>query len=247
MGSSVNPRGQLCTEVVSMITQVDMCQPIVTSPERKLNYRFMAAEAYWILSGSQQLVDLSIYCGKMANYSDDGMILQGAYGPKFLSQILYVRDTLLQDKDSRQAVMTIWERNPRPSRDIPCTVSLQFLIRQGYLHTIVYMRSSDCWLGWPYDVFSFTMMTAYLNLMLPMGLKLGKLRIIAGSQHIYMNDQEKVNALINSPRGGDIKGITLYGLNTPDDLLECLSYAKNAPNCDVLNVIQHMLCKESPQ
>ena len=42
-------------------------------------------------------------------------------------------------------------------KDIPCTVSLQFLIRENKLHLFVNMRSNDVFLGLPHDIFCFTM------------------------------------------------------------------------------------------
>lgn len=246
--SSVSPRSQGTREHMAFHSVVDMEHPIVSIPDRKLNYRFMAAEAYWILTGQQGLIDLTPYCERMADFSDDGMILSGAYGPRFLSQVRYIADVLTGEPETRQAVMTLWERNPRPSRDIPCTVSLQWLLRDNKLHCIAFMRSSDCWLGWPYDVFSFTMMSAYVLLQMKQLRKhdyqLGNLRILAGSQHIYDRDVKRVAEVIDSSRGRDLdlEPMTLSGLNTPEDLLTVLGHARDAQNEQVLLQLQANLC-----
>ena len=56
-------------------------------------------------------------------------------------------------------IINIWRENPRSSKDIPCTLSLQFFLREAsdqlWLHTIATMRSNDAWLGVPYDTFNF--------------------------------------------------------------------------------------------
>ena len=116
-----------------------------------------------------------------------------------VSQLEYCKRTLRQDLDSRQAVLTIWQPRPEPSKDIPCTVSMQFLIRDNKIHTIVNMRSSDAYLGLPYDLFVFSCITAKLrDLMGKRGLRLGNLTVFAGSSHIYQRDYAKAfNCSIN--------------------------------------------------
>lgn len=242
-GMDVSPRDQATNEIMGYQTCIDMQYPIVTIPSRELNYRFMAAEAYWILTGQQGLDELTPYCKRMAEFSDDGVTLSGAYGPRFISQARYVVDTLVNDNSSRQAVTTIWERNPRPSKDIPCTVSLQWLLRNNKLHCIAYMRSSDVWLGWPYDVFTFTMMTCYIialaNQKAMTGWELGNLRVMAGSQHLYKRDSEKAIKVYSShPKDdGDILPMTSRGLISPDVPIGVLGYARICPNSDVIKVL----------
>lgn len=246
--SIVSPRNQATREYLGFQTKVDMQYPIVTIPSRQLNHKFMVAEAYWILKGLQGLDELTPYCQRMAQFSDDGRTLSGAYGPRFLSQVRYVTDILSAQPDTRQAVMTLWERNPRPSRDIPCTVSLQWLLRDNKLHCIAFMRSSDCWLGWPYDVFSFSMMSAYVLLQMQNtgagnDYELGTLRILAGSQHIYARDEPKVINLLASSDNGDIQPITLHGILTPDDLCASLGDIRNTQKDNILDHIQQQLCR----
>jgi thymidylate synthase len=99
---------------------------------------------------------------------------------------------LKEDQDSRQAVLTIWRENPIASRDVPCTLSMQFFLRKAsgelFLHCITNMRSNDIWLGTPYDSFNFSAISFYIALFLNkegIKCKLGKLTINAGSRHLY--------------------------------------------------------------
>lgn len=183
-GSPVNVRGFDTLELLHDTMIVDMQVPIITNISRKLNYKLMASEALWILEGRDD-----IFHKVMEKYSDDGVTLAGAYGPKIIYQIPYVVDKLTKDRYTRQAVLTIWEREPAPSKDIPCTVSMQFMIRDDVLSMHVYMRSSDIWLGVPYDIFSFSMVghvIAVLTNSTP-----GLLHITAGSRHMYISDTKK--------------------------------------------------------
>jgi thymidylate synthase len=241
-GMEFSPRGMLTKEVGGVSTTVSMTNPIVTNPERRLDYRFMAAEAYWILSGSSELNHPSLV-KNLKKYSDDGVFMRGAYGPPFREQLDYCVRVLDNDPYTRQAVMTLWRPNPIPSKDIPCTVSMQFLMREGYINTMVFMRSSDAWLGWPYDVFNFTMMTMFLQLKLKTLPKLGLLKIMVGSQHLYERHFRDAERLLKDG-GGDILLIKPHGINTPDLLLDVLDIIRNCPSdVDPLTIMRNTLCQ----
>ena len=192
-GVATYPRGFICYELMNVHLDINMFQPIVTAPARKLGYRFLCAEAAWILNGDDRVETIAPYSKIISEFSDDGKIFFGSYGTKIVAQLAYVAHKLIADNDTRQAVLTIWRENPGYSRDIPCTISVQFLIRDGYLHCIDTMRSSDIWLGIPYDMFNFTMLSSYLilllNKMADLELKLGKLFFNLGSFHLYKRDK----------------------------------------------------------
>ena len=175
---------------------VDMDKPIITLPERKLNYNFMTGEAWWILDGRNDVKSLKQYMGVIERYSDDGIRFFGAYGPKIVDQLSYCIKTLVKDRDSRQSCLTIWRQNPPYSKDIPCTLSLQFFLREDRLYTVANMRSQDIWLGLPYDAFNFSAISFFMCLSLrdilkQPTLKLGELYINAASRHIYETNYQE--------------------------------------------------------
>ena len=189
-GEDCFPRGKHTRELTGLCSEIDMAFPIVCEPKRKLGYKFQAAEAAWILTGNDQVASIAPFSKKIVDFSDDGVTFFGAYGPRILEQIFYVVDKFLEDPNTRQAVITTWRINPPRSKDIPCTVSLQWLYRGRKLHCIANMRSSDAWLGWPYDVFNFSMISGYLALLLRSSgfnqpIEMGSLKLFAGSQHLY--------------------------------------------------------------
>lgn len=204
-GEKVEPRGKVCFELLAYRGQaVSITHPIIVADRRKLGYKFMAAEAAWILSGHNAVQTIAPYSRAISQFSDDGWTYSGAYGPMIRDQLRFVASTLAEDTFSRQAVMTIWRPNPRPSKDIPCTVALQFLIRDGELNCIATMRSSDVWLGWVYDVFNFSMLTWYLKLGLRkhygVDVGPGSVLINAGSQHLYAENVEAAVATSHASR-----------------------------------------------
>jgi thymidylate synthase len=170
-------------ERVGVTVRFDASRALLVHPARGLNYRFAAAEFLWIAAGLDEVAPLARYNKKMASFSDDGVHLAGAYGPRLASQWDYVLGTLRADPDSRQAVAVIWTPRPAPSKDVPCTVSAQFLVRDGKVTGVWTMRSSDLWLGLPYDAFSFARLTACVAGAL--GREPGEVVITAGSSHLY--------------------------------------------------------------
>lgn len=199
-GTLTSPRGMKVYEVLGYKSKIDMNRPIIFNEKRKLGYKFMAAEAAWILSGDDKVSTIAPYSKDIANFSDDGEKFFGAYGPKVVDQLGYAIAKLVEDRDTRQAVVNIWRESPPESRDIPCTLSLQWLIRNGELHCVATMRSSDLWLGHPYDCFNFSAISFYILLWLRKSgikLNLGDLHLTAGSKHIYEKNIEQVSEIIN--------------------------------------------------
>lgn len=182
-----NPRGMEVREKLSGHYEVPM-PAYIDLVARKVNVPFMLAEAWWILSGSNRLEDIQPYMDVYKNFSDDDVFLRGAYGPKVVDQIGYVVDSIESDNDTRQAVINIWRERPGKSKDIPCTLSMQFLLRNGILNMVTTMRSQDIVLGFTYDVFTFSMVAKAVQLLLKergVECTLGTLFLNAGSMHIY--------------------------------------------------------------
>ncbi len=201
-GDHACPRGLPTKELCQKTIVVDTRFPVLTIKERALNYQFMAAETYWILSGDDRVATIEPFNKNIVKYSDNGTTFFGAYGPKIVGQLDYVVEKLDADHDTRQAGLTIWRENPPATKDTPCTVAIFFNLRGSNLNCHVFMRSSDVWLGVPYDVFTFSMLThlvcAKLNerdslfKILP-----GTLYLTAVSSHLYESNWSMVNKIIN--------------------------------------------------
>lgn len=204
-GKIVKPRGKITKEILGCQTVISMANPVVLVSKRKLGYHFMAAEAAWIMSGDNRVSTIAPYSKEISKFSDDGERFFGAYGPKIIDQISYVVQTLSNDPDSRQAVITIWRPNPPKTKDVPCTISAQWIIRDKKLHCVMNMRSSDVWLGVPYDWFNFSMISLGILVMLNRRLDLnglydlGNLYFNAASQHLYEENFERAESIIYGP------------------------------------------------
>ncbi len=201
-GESVTPRGEPTKEILHRTVEVDMRRPVLKVPSRKLSYQFMAAEAFWILTGDNRVASIAPYNKHIEQFSDDGETFFGAYGPKVVDQFAYVVSKLHRDPSTRQAGLTIWRENPPDTKDVPCTVAIFFNIREGDLNAHVFMRSSDAWLGLPYDVFNFSMLShlvcAFLNELnrTSSPTRPGRLYLTAASSHLYKRNFDAASACL---------------------------------------------------
>lgn len=183
--------GAVAAEILNAITVVkDPTRMIVTSPARKMPMRYAVGELLWYISGSNRLKDIQLFSSAWDRMSDDGKTVNSGYGHKILNfygfnQLDDVRRRLIADPNSRQAVIHIKDPRPctDPTKDTPCTLSLQFFIRNEKLHLTVTMRSNDIWTGVPYDMFSFCCFQVILAMELGVGV--GAYTHQAASLHMY--------------------------------------------------------------
>jgi len=208
-GEVSQPRGTKTKELINARILVrDPQDRLIYSPARKMNIGFAIADWLQIMTGNDELDFLTHYAQNMKDFADpaDPSKVGGAYGPRIKlpegTQVQSVINKLQADPDSRQAVITIYDGRidmRAKAHIVPCTLSLQFLIRNKKLHCIATMRSNDVVWGLTYDIFMFTMIQEYIARQL--GLELGDYHHNAGSLHLYVDrDKELVKALEASTR-----------------------------------------------
>ncbi len=192
-----SPRGKKIKEKLCVsFSLADPRNRLLYSKARKQSIEYVIAEALWYLSGSSSTEWISNYSSFWKAISDNGHDANSAYGSRIFkqndviaqgrfSQWIYVIDELTRDRDSRRAVIHI--RVPDDSidahLDVPCTLALQFLIRDNKLHLIVHMRSTDLVLGLGNDVPAFTLFQEKLANVLH--VELGTYMHVSNSLHIY--------------------------------------------------------------
>lgn len=181
--------GAVSAEFINAVTVIDNPREgMVLSPTRNLSTSYAIGELLFYLSGSNELSAIYPYSKAWEKLSDDGETVNSAYGFRIhykygFDQWEYVKKLLRADPLSRQAVIHIKDADDKQTKDLPCTICLQFLIRDGKLHCTTFMRSNDIWLGFPYDVFCFT--SLQVKLAMELGVPVGTYTHIAGSLHLY--------------------------------------------------------------
>ena len=186
-------RGEIIGATV-VIEDITKC--FMTNDVRKMSARYAIGEALWYLSADNRLQGIQNYTSAWDRMSDDGVHVRSNYGYcircKFgFDQWGYVKNLLREDQMTRRAVIHIKDAQVVDSKDINCTMTLQFLIRDGKLDMIVNMRSNDIWLGFPFDVFQFTCMQQLMAIELGVGF--GKYVHHVGSLHLYERNADYPN------------------------------------------------------
>lgn len=122
-----------------------------------------------------------------------------AYGPRMLAQLRAVVRELTHQPTSRRAVVAIHDGTDttnlsrHPDRPVPCTLNLQFLLRDGQLDVLATMRSCDVWLGLYYDLPAFAFLGRAVGTAL--GVNLRDVWLFVGSLHLYERDWDKIARL----------------------------------------------------
>ena len=204
------PRNQKIREIIgATFTITNPRHRVPSVAGRKFGLTYLAAELAWYLSGNNETAWISKYSSFWKNISDDGVTANSAYGARLFKphdtiaqgrfvQWDYVINELRNDPDSRRAVMHL--RTPNDSvdakLDVPCTLALQFFIRDNKLHQVVHMRSSDVIFGIAYDVPAFTLFQEILANELD--VELGTYTHVSNSLHIYERHFEMAENILKT-------------------------------------------------
>lgn len=202
------PRGSRSRERLNHhFTLANPRERVCYLPVRRTNIVFNFAEVLWYLSADNTLDYISYYASWMPRYSADGKIMTGtAYGPKIFNfgernvnqWEEVVRHLSEEDSDSKRAFIQIFDADQETlsldNPDVSCTTGLQFLVREGRLHTTVFMRANDAFRGVVSDVFSFTFLQEFMARQLGVGL--GDYHHNVGSIHVYETDDPWVEQVL---------------------------------------------------
>lgn len=173
---------------------------IIISEARRLNLSFLLANFLWTISGSKRLGMITRYNRRGFCFSDDGVTLASAFGAKLFgpthAQFDLVAELLRIDPTTRRAVIDLFDTDAlkNRSRDISCALAMQFLLRQGKLDCVVYMRSQSAAMVMPYDIFLFTMLHAAMASRI--GCPLGQYTHVSSSLHFYEDELAVIESVL---------------------------------------------------
>lgn len=145
-----------------------------------------------VFGGADDVEFIAYYLPRYRQFAEGGKLF-GAYGPRLFNacgvdQISNITSLLKTKAPSRQAVIQLFDAGDivEEHEDVPCTCTLQFLVRGSGLELVTYMRSNDAYIGLPPDVFCFTMLQEILAREL--GVDVGMYKHLVGGLHIYETD-----------------------------------------------------------
>ncbi len=183
--------------------------PLLTT--KKLHLRSIIHELLWFLKGDTNIAYLKennvTIWDEWANENGD---LGPVYGyqwrswpapdGKHIDQITEVLEQIRNNPDSRRLIVSAWNVADVPKMALaPCHAFFQFYVANGRLSCQLYQRSADIFLGVPFNIASYallTMMVAQVT-----GLKAGELVHTLGDAHLYLNHLDQAREqLSRTPR-----------------------------------------------
>lgn len=174
--------------------------PLVTT--KKLHTRSIIHELLWFLSGDTNIRYLQENGVRIWNeWADENGDLGPVYGKQWRSfagrdgktvdQIQWVVDEIKRNPDSRRLVVSAW--NPAELDKMalpPCHLLFQFYVANGKLSCQLYQRSADTFLGVPFNIASYALLTHMIAHVT--GLEAGDFVHTLGDAHLYTNHLEQV-------------------------------------------------------
>ncbi|WIE81542.1 thymidylate synthase [Curtobacterium sp. MCSS17_016] len=175
--------------------------PLLTT--KKVHFKSVAIELLWFLQGSTNVTWLQENGVRIWNeWADENGDLGPVYGHQWRSwpdhdggtidQIQQVIDQLKTNPDSRRIIVSAW--NPADVPDMalpPCHALFQFYVADGKLSCQLYQRSADMFLGVPFNIASYALLTHMVAQQT--GYEVGEFIWTGGDTHIYDNHLNQVN------------------------------------------------------
>ena len=169
--------------------------PLVTT--KKLHTRSIIHELLWFLNGDTNVAYLN---DNNVTIWDEWADADGDLGPVYgaqwrswptpggeaVDQISQVVDTLRNDPDSRRIIVSAWNVAELDKMALaPCHCLFQFHVADGYLSCQLYQRSADIFLGVPFNIASYALLTHMVAQQTD--LKVGDFIWTGGDCHLYLN------------------------------------------------------------
>ncbi len=173
--------------------------PLVTT--KKLHLRSIIHELLWFLQGETNIAYLT--ANKVAIW-DEWADEQGELGPVYgkqwrswegadgreIDQIRWVVDEIKRNPDSRRLIVSAWNVADLPRMALmPCHTLFQFYVADGKLSCQLYQRSGDIFLGVPFNIASYALLTQMVAQVC--GLRVGDFVHTLGDAHLYSNHFEQ--------------------------------------------------------
>ena len=175
--------------------------PLVTT--KKLHLRSIIHELLWFLQGDTNIAYLREHgVGIWDEWADAKGNLGPVYGAQWRSwpapdgshidQISQVLAELRRNPDSRRLIVSAWNVAELPKMALaPCHALFQFWVAEGRLSCQLYQRSADIFLGVPFNIASYALLTCLVAEQ--SGLQPGEFIWTGGDCHLYLNHLEQAD------------------------------------------------------
>jgi thymidylate synthase len=202
-GRRISPSKGGALELTGVLLELENPRARLSQTEMRGKLFSSLGELCWYLARNGDVAFMEYYIRDYRSYVEvDGSDkVFGAYGPRLFNhhgfdQVAAALQLLQTRPSSRRAVLVILGADDLKGshKEVPCTCTLQFLLREERLHMMVSMRSNDAYTGIVHDVFSFTMIQEIAARVL--SVEVGGYKHFAGSLHLYDDDRDAADRFL---------------------------------------------------
>lgn len=173
--------------------------PLVTL--KRTHFKSVVAELLWFLSGSTNVKDLqAMGCTIWDEWAREDGELGPVYGKQWrdfggVDQINSVIHSIRTNPDSRRHIVSAWNVQQLPEMALaPCHTMFQFDVTDGKLSCQLYQRSADVFLGVPFNIASYALLTHMIAQQCE--LQVGEFIWTGGDCHIYSNHLMQTHTML---------------------------------------------------
>ena len=171
--------------------------PLLTT--KKMHLKSIIYELLWFIKGDTNVKYLQDHGVRIWNeWADENGDLGPIYGSQWrnwngegIDQLAQVIETLKHNPNDRRMIVSAWNVAKVPEMKLPpCHMMFQFYVANSKLSCMLYQRSCDMFLGVPFNIASYALLTMMMAQVC--GLELGEFVHTLGDTHIYHNHFEQV-------------------------------------------------------
>lgn len=191
------------------------CERVVFWEQRDANPFFHLYESLWMLAGFNEISSLVRYAKNIANYSDDGFTMHGAYGHRWrkhftIDQLKIIAEQLQKNKDDRRAILQMWDCPAdlgRTGKDVPCNTIASFQVNtEGALDLTVFCRSNDIiWGAYGANAVHFSVLLEYMAAWI--SVPVGRFYQVSVNWHAYLATLKLFDGIPNLAFGDQQGGV----------------------------------------
>lgn len=200
-------------------TRFDLSQGFPLVSIKQTSFRLIATEVLWFLEGKCNKLDLQamnnhiwdewgapnpkhpgdmgpIYGVQWRSWPAGREVRGGELCVDTIDQIADVIERIKKNPNDRRLIVSAWNVADIPEMALPpCHVMFQFYVADGKLSCQLYQRSSDVFLGVPFNIASYALLTHMIAAVT--GLGVGEFIWTSGDTHLYMNHMDQVGEMMS--------------------------------------------------
>jgi len=200
-GEWASPRGETTLEIENFAYTVGPYVRFNSFKGRNFNLKYLKREFAWYVKANPYDLSIMEHAAQWGKIVANGK-LNSNYGSYWFGRhgVRNIVKLLTEDPTSRRAVIPMYgtdvDHMDIDAKDVPCTIAIEFRIRNGKLNARAIMRSQDILWGMANDIPTFSFLQEIIAVLLD--VEMGNLTVTVGSFHVYVPRMEMFREIMDS-------------------------------------------------